>query len=153
MFLSFIFVCFLWFDLSEGFLLKDPAAATPSSISSRRRRKESSAFGRTSSISISTSTSSSLLFGINEWRDTDFGEVIDTNPLGGKNNGNDGGGTGIPREICLLPFPFTEVLLQGETKQLRLYEERFIKLFETVMDKHSGVVAMGLIAESGIIQT
>lgn len=63
------------------------------------------------------------------------------------------GGDGAPKEICILPFPYEEVLLQGETKQLRLYEDRFIKLFNHCMEKHSGVVAMGLLAESGIIQT
>jgi Lon protease-like protein len=53
----------------------------------------------------------------------------------------------------VLPFPFTEVLLQGETKQLRLYEDRFIQLFDYCMERHSGVVTMGLLAESGIIKT
>ena len=53
----------------------------------------------------------------------------------------------------MLPFPYEEVLLQGETKQLRLYEDRFIQLFDTCMNEHCGVVAMGLIATSGIIQT
>ena len=48
-----------------------------------------------------------------------------------------------PKEICILPFPFTDCLVQGETKQLRLYEDRFIQLFDTVMEEHSGVVAMG----------
>jgi hypothetical protein len=28
------------------------------------------------------------------------------------------------REVCILPFPLTDVLLQGETKELCLYEER-----------------------------
>jgi hypothetical protein len=36
---------------------------------------------------------------------------------------------------------------------LRLYEDRFIKLFSDVMENHDGVVAMGLLADSGIIQT
>jgi hypothetical protein len=31
-----------------------------------------------------------------------------------------------PKEVCILPFPYAEVLLQGETKQLRLYEERYV---------------------------
>lgn len=60
---------------------------------------------------------------------------------------------GIPRKVGVLPFPFDEVLLQGETKQLRLYEDRFIQLFDNCMEKHSGIVAMGLIADAGIIQT
>ena len=61
--------------------------------------------------------------------------------------------TAPPKSVCLLPFPYQEVLLQGETKQLRLYEERFIDLFKDVMENHEGVVAMGLLADSGIIQT
>jgi len=28
------------------------------------------------------------------------------------------------REICVLPFPLNDALLQGETKELCLYEER-----------------------------
>lgn len=58
-----------------------------------------------------------------------------------------------PKEVCVLPFPYEEVLLQGETKELRLYEDRFMKLFEDCMANHCGVVAMGLLADSGIIQT
>lgn len=57
------------------------------------------------------------------------------------------------REMCVLPFPYEDVLLQGETKELRLYEDRFIKMFDECLTKHCGVVAMGLLAESGIIQT
>ena len=30
------------------------------------------------------------------------------------------------REVCILPFPLDEVLLQGETKELCLYEERYV---------------------------
>lgn len=88
------------------------------------------------------------IFGINEWRDTvfDFPGTGDDRRLGRETDGS-------PKEICVLPFPYDEVLLQGETKQLRLYEDRFIKLFDYCMEKHSGVVAMGLLAESGIIQT
>lgn len=28
------------------------------------------------------------------------------------------------REVCIMPFPLNDVLLQGETKELCLYEER-----------------------------
>ena len=56
-----------------------------------------------------------------------------------------------PREINILPFPYDQVLLQGETKQLRLYEDRFIKLFDDTMDNHCGVVAMGLLADTGLV--
>jgi hypothetical protein len=85
---------------------------------------------------------------LSEWRDL----VIDYPGTGddrriGKEQG------GLPKEICILPFPYQEVLLQGETKQLRLYEDRFIKLFDECMNHHCGVVAMGMMATSGIIQT
>jgi len=59
----------------------------------------------------------------------------------------------LPREVCVLPFPYEDVLVQGETKQLCLYEDRFIKLFEKAQNEHCGMVAMGLLAENGLIQT
>jgi hypothetical protein len=93
--------------------------------------------------------SKTRVFGINEWRDTMFeypGSAGDNRRLVQETGGD-------LKEICILPFPFEEVLLQGETKQLRLYEDRFIKLFDHCQEKLSGVVAMGLLAESGIIQT
>ncbi len=89
---------------------------------------------------------SSRLFGISEWRDL----TVDY-PGNDRRIGTEAGA--LTKEICVLPFPYDEVLLQGETKQLRLYEDRFIKLFDTCMTDHCGVVAMGLIATSGIIQT
>jgi hypothetical protein len=94
----------------------------------------------------STSSSSSRLFGINEWRDLDF-------KLPGRSRETLGNDEAPPRSICILPFPYQEVLLQGETKQLRLYEDRFIKLFQNVVENHASVVGMGLMANSGIIQT
>lgn len=97
---------------------------------------------------IETTTTSTPLFGISEWRDTffDFPGAGDDRRLGTETGGP-------PKKVNLLPFPFQEVLLQGETKQLRLYEERFLKLFDDSMENHGGVVAMGLLADSGIIQT
>jgi Lon protease-like protein len=94
----------------------------------------------------SPSSTSTRLFGINEWRDLDFN-------LPGRSRDTLGNDEAPPRSICILPFPYQEVLLQGETKQLRLYEERFIKLFQHVQEHHAGVVGMGLMADSGIIQT
>lgn len=87
------------------------------------------------------------LNGISEWRDTFFNVPDDEDEYSGMSE------DGIAREVTVLPFPYEDVLLQGETKQLRLYEDRFIRLFEECMEEHSGVVAMGLIADSGIIQT
>jgi Lon protease-like protein len=90
----------------------------------------------------------SRLFGIPEWRDLmfDFPGTSDDRRLGREQGGP-------PKSVCILPFPYEQVLLQGETKQLRLYEDRFIRLFDDVMQNHEGVVAMGLLAKSGIIQT
>ena len=111
-----------------------------------------SALGLTVPTSSSSSSrltvSKTQLFGINEWRDTHF-EYPGTGDDRRVVKEPDGG----LKEICILPFPYNEVLLQGETKQLRLYEDRFIKLFDYSQEKLSGVVAMGLLAESGIIQT
>jgi len=51
------------------------------------------------------------------------------------------------REMCVLPFPYEDVLLQGETKELRLYEDRYVllqfffpyygALFETQLNKYT----------------
>jgi Lon protease-like protein len=95
-----------------------------------------------------THTPTTSLFGISEWRDLmfDFPGTGQDRRLGKETSGP-------PKEICILPFPYAEVLLQGEQKQLRLYEDRFIKLFDYCLEKHEGVVAMGLLADTGIIQT
>jgi len=85
---------------------------------------------------------------MSEWRDLMFDHpgTGDDSRLGREQEGP-------PKSICILPFPCQEVLLQGETKQLRLYEDRFVELFDDVMEKHEGVVAMGLLASSGLIKT
>jgi len=60
---------------------------------------------------------------------------------------------GPSREVCIFPFPLDDILLQGETKELCLYEDRFHQLFQKSLDSHAGVVAMGLIAPpAGILQ-
>ena len=86
------------------------------------------------------------LFSISEWRDLifDFPGTGDDRRIGTESGAP-------PREINILPFPYDQVLLQGETKQLRLYEDRFTKLFENTMEKHCGIVAMGLLANTGIV--
>jgi len=57
------------------------------------------------------------------------------------------------REICVFPFPPTDVLVQGETKELCLYEQRFHNLFEKATKDHAGIVAMGFIAPpNGMLQ-
>ena len=89
-------------------------------------------------------------FGISSWRDlvcTNYPGTTDNRRLGREVE------VALPREVCILPFPYTDVLLQGETKQLRLYEERFLKLFDDCQTNHASVLAMGLLANSGIVQT
>ena len=54
---------------------------------------------------------------ISEWRDLMFDNV--PKELIARSNADE-----PIREICILPFPLTDVLLQGETKELCLYEER-----------------------------
>jgi hypothetical protein len=90
------------------------------------------------------------LYGISEWRDLIFdypGTGLD------RRLGVEVDSCTLPKEICILPFPYQDVLLQGETKQLRLYEDRFKQLFNTCINEHCSVCAMGMIASSGIIQT
>lgn len=89
--------------------------------------------------------SPSSILGIAEWRDLDFG-------LRNEPQSEDKRLDRFPKSVCILPFPFEDVLLQGETKELQLYEDRFIKLYEDSLKKHAGVVAMGLLFEKGMIK-
>ena len=52
-------------------------------------------------------------------------------------------------EMCLLPFGLEEALLPGETKQVHLYEARFLQLFEEAESKHASCVGQLLITPSG----
>jgi len=92
------------------------------------------------------------LHDLSEWRDQFF-EVpteVDQLLLTDDNRVNDDEPI---REVCVLPFPLDDVLLQGETKELCLYEERFHQLFERSTNYHNSVVAMGLLAPpAGILQ-
>lgn len=91
------------------------------------------------------------LFGIAEWRDTVFDDEVSSSSPPTEILSTDGL---LAKEICILPFPFNEVQLQGETRQLRLYEDRFLQLFDDAMENHSGMVAMGFIMENeGLLQT
>lgn len=91
-------------------------------------------------------TTTTSLNGISEWRD--IVSVRDSVKIQTKEL------PPLAKEICVLPFPYQEVLLQGETKQLRLYEERFVQLFADCMEHHGGVVAMGLLASNlGLVQS
>lgn len=59
----------------------------------------------------------------------------------------------MPAVVPILPFPFNDILLQGQRKQLNLYEKRFHDLFEDAVENHCGVVGMGLLAGNGMITT
>ena len=71
---------------------------------------------------------STKLYDINEWRDIMFDFDIESD-LSLSAGTSSLAAESPPREVCVLPFPFDEVLLQGETKELRLYEDRFVTLF------------------------
>mmetsp|Transcript_5199 Transcript_5199/g.10999 ORF Transcript_5199/g.10999 Transcript_5199/m.10999 type:complete len:416 (+) Transcript_5199:393-1640(+) len=109
-------------------------------------RSPSTCATRRSNACCRPSASRTQLWDISEWRDTMY-------DVKNENVHRDSFDVSPPREVCILPFPFDEVLLQGETKELRLYEERFISLFDDAMDNYGGVVAMGLLAANGIINT
>lgn len=52
-------------------------------------------------------------------------------------------------ELGLLPFPLEQALLPGETKQVHLYEARFIQLFEDCTLSHSDCLGALLITPGG----
>lgn len=115
------------------------------------------AFTSKSQRSKSKSTSTKLN-DLSEWRDQffevpgDIEQYIRDNDGGITSNENNDQTEPI-REICVLPFPLDDVLLQGETKELCLYEDRFHQLFERSTNFHNSVVAMGLLAPpAGILQ-
>ena len=90
-------------------------------------------------------------FGIAEWRDLPYeGPLLDLLKTTAATKQQQ---QQLPKVVSILPFPFNQVLLQGETKELRLYEDRFLQLFDSVMEQQGGIVGMGLLAQSGLIQT
>ena len=101
-----------------------------------------------------TNPSSTQLYDLSEWRDQFFEVPKDVTEFVETQLPDDNKIIDEPiREICVLPFPLDDVLLQGETKELCLYEDRFHQLFETSTKCHNSVVAMGLLAPpAGILQ-
>ena len=57
--------------------------------------------------------------------------------------------SGDTKELNLLPFGLQEALLPGETKQVHLFEARFLELFTEAEAKHNGCVGQLLITSSG----
>jgi hypothetical protein len=97
------------------------------------------------SCTAATVISRTRLHGIIEWREQalesrytlDVYQQADSSP--------------VIATIPILPFPFSDVLLQGQRTQLNLYEQRFHELFQDAMDNHCGMVGMGLLAGTGMI--
>lgn len=56
---------------------------------------------------------------------------------------------GAASELNLLPFGLEEALLPGETKQVHLYEARFLQLFEEAEAKYNGCVGQLLVTPGG----
>mmetsp|Transcript_5077 Transcript_5077/g.7488 ORF Transcript_5077/g.7488 Transcript_5077/m.7488 type:complete len:468 (+) Transcript_5077:292-1695(+) len=105
------------------------------------------------SNSNSNKKSSTKLNDLSEWRDQFFEVPSEVTEFLNDNNENIQDKDEPLREICILPFPLDDVLLQGETKELCLYEDRFHQLFEHSTNVHNSVVAMGLLAPpAGILQ-
>lgn len=103
-----------------------------------------------------TGGTSTELYDLSGWRDLFFDEESTPNSVTKRMKMDTEGPPvleGPPRQVCVLPFPLTDVLLQGETKELCLYENRFHQLFQKCQNEHEGIVAMGLMAPpDGILQ-
>lgn len=96
------------------------------------------------------STSSTRLYGINEWRD----QALESKyTLDSFQPPTSNAPPSVPSTIPILPFPFSDILLQGQRTQLNLYEQRFHELFTDAVEQHCGIVGMGLLAGNGMITT
>lgn len=119
-----------------------------------RNKKEGSAmstqnYNRLQSHKVHPRITFTRLNDLSEWRDIMFDPPSTLDGLVREDYQQ-----GPLREICILPFPLDDVILQGETKELCLYEERFHQLFQKSMNDHGGVVAMGLLdPPANILQT
>ncbi|EJK71097.1 hypothetical protein THAOC_07496 [Thalassiosira oceanica] len=97
---------------------------------------------------------STCLHGIQEWRDEAMKAKFARDSLVQPNSTPTASDqSSFPATIPILPFPFTDILLQGQSTQLNLFEERFHDLFDDSMMNHHGMVAMGLLAGNGMITT
>ena len=96
--------------------------------------------------STTPSTSTSRLYGINEWRDDALQSKYTLDSYKEESSA-------VTSTVPILPFPFSDLLLQGQRTQLNLYEQRFHELFQDAIDNHCGMVGMGLLAGNGMITT
>jgi len=120
-------------------------------LSSHHQYDHTPSCKRRSSITPSQRIVKTALNDLSEWRDLYFDETQKpsiVNDVMEQQNVE-----GPAREVCIFPFALNDILIQGETKELCLYEERFHNLFENAQNSHAGVVAMGLIAPpAGVLQ-
>jgi hypothetical protein len=86
---------------------------------------------RRSSTQPKRSRSSTPLFGIVEWRDALLdqflrikGRIVPITP------GTPKASNAFPYEICILPFSHEDCLVQGQTKNLHLYEDRCVTIIQ-----------------------
>ncbi|KAL7527371.1 hypothetical protein ACHAWF_002153, partial [Thalassiosira exigua] len=100
-----------------------------------------------------SSSSSSRLYGINEWRDQalEAKYTLDSYQQSNTPAASSSTLSAVPATVPILPFPFSDILLQGQRTQLNLYEKRFHDLFQDAMENHCGMVGMGLLAGNGMI--
>jgi hypothetical protein len=84
-----------------------------------------------------TSRLSVAAFGITEWRDLDVLEAsVAVEQIGEP----------TVRNIPLLPVDSSQVLLQGQTLHLQLFEDDEIRLFQKALDHNGGIFGIGLMS-------
>ncbi|KAL7533449.1 hypothetical protein ACHAXR_007326, partial [Thalassiosira sp. AJA248-18] len=109
-----------------------------------------------SSIISTNKKSNSRLHGIQEWREQALESkyTLDSyQQIQQSNKSPASPESPVPALLPILPFPFSDILVQGQTKQLNLYEKRFHDLFTDAVENHCGMVGMGLLAGNGMITT
>lgn len=85
------------------------------------------------------------LHGLSEWREEALSTAYTLDAYTSSANAPK-----VVGSVPILPFPFHDILLPGQTKQLNLYEERFHVLFDEATENHS-VIGMGLLAGAGMM--
>lgn len=87
--------------------------------------------------------SNKVLFSINEWRERAFDTITELDSVLASNK--DSSSSSLPREICVLPLSCDNTILQGESKELHLSEEKHINSFETIINDYNGIFGLGLL--------
>ena len=96
-----------------------------------------------------TSTSSTRLFGLVEWRAHQQGNGSDDNNISNDCTSNYSP-SNTKRDILLLPFRVEEALVPGQSVTITLKHGRFMDLFQDAMDGHDCILGMVLLDDDGI---